>query len=675
MRNGFGALLLVGLAFPAQAEEFELSKITVPSLGAEQKTIDAVEGAIKDEAGVLSLRIEGSRTLQEIVAAHCPGATQPYLASFPIDVVRLNPKLFEETARVSLSTTIGSSGYAVTPLYIPYCLGAFSEKYVVKEGDSLWKIYNERKQEHNGLTNWSEFLPEATRLNGGVVEQKTLEPGTVIAVPNASWQVPLAAGKAERLMNRLEAIDLLTGRVRVEEKTNWGKRNSSDDAAEEENENCSGVSELEALNGAESRLWNVADTLMLNDALDEKLALRRSKSVVNVAVLDSGVSAPRHPAMKRLLLKLTTDDDALAFPDDPLGFHGTGVLFTAAGGYLLSALNPLGITVQVAAYNLYQSVCTVPGNCIFVADPNRLNTAMRQAFDRQTGTSAVNISVSFPGADPLPWFIDYVGTDKDVLIVTSAGNDGAQIGDANKIFPAIFGGKEGTNIVTVASLDLRNELLQQSNFSKEVVDIAAWGCNVPVAEFDPMLGGFVRKLRSGTSYAAPQVLFAAAMILRERPRRIASAPSPSEVKIRLMTSADHSLGLWKKVRHGRILNIAKALSVHSDVVQLKESGVLLRGQIDFGTGQGSFVTVCGDQAIARDELLSISDLGRAPEAGTERILIYRRSKVVAGEVETRWCNGFTADVTLFDPFTGEKTPIPTNKISSITLATYPYWEQ
>ncbi|TIT02673.1 S8 family serine peptidase [Mesorhizobium sp.] len=670
MRFGLLAFLFIGLSSAAQADDFQLSKITVPSLGNEQETIDAVEGAIKDEAGVLSLRIEGSRTLQDIVAAECPGATEPYLAAFPKDVARLNPKLFEGKAEVPLATPIGSSGYAVTPLYIPYCLGAFSEKHVVKEGDSLWKIYNERRQQENGVTKWEDFLPEASRLNGDVVEQKTLEPGTVIVVPNASWQVPVAKGKAEGLMHRLEAIAPINGKVQVDDKSNWGTRNSG----EEENENCADVSELDALKGAESRLWDVADTLMLNDALDERFALRRSKSVVNVAVLDSGVSAPRHPAMKRLLLKLITDDD-VAFPNDPLGFHGTGVLFTAAGGYLLSALNPLGIPVQVAAYNLYRSVCTVPDNCTFVADPNRLNTAMRQAFDRQTATSGVNISVSFPGADPLPWFIDYVGTDKDVLIVTSAGNDGTEIGHANKIFPAVFGGSEGTNLITVASLDLHNDLLPRSNYSKEVVDIAAWGCNVPVAEFDPAIGGFVRKLRSGTSYAAPQVLFAAAMIQRERPRRINSGPTPSEVKIRLMTSADHALGLWQKVRHGRILNLAKALSIHSDVVQLKDSGILLRGQIDFGSGAGGFVTVCGAQTIARDELLSINDLGSVPEAGADRVLIYRHSKAVAGEVETRWCNGITTDVTLLDPFTRQKTPIPTSNISSITLATYPNLEQ
>lgn len=669
MRYVAFALLFIGLASPAKADDFQLSKITVPSLGMEQKTIDAVEGAIKDEAGVLLLRIEGSRTLQDIVSAECPGATEPYLAAFPRDVARLNPKLFEGKAEAPMSTLVGSSGYDVTLLYIPSCLGAFSERYVVKDGDSLWKIYNERKQEQNGIANWNDFLPEASRLNGDVVEQKPLEPGTVIAVPNASWQVPIAKGKVEGLVHRLEAIPL-NGKVQVEEKGNWGTRNSSD----EDNESCADVSELDALKGAESRLWNVADTLMFNDALDEKLALGRRKSVVNVAVLDSGIWAPRHPVMKRLLLKLTTDDDALAFPNDPLGFHGTGVLFTAAGGYLLSALNPLGIPVQVAAYNLYQSVCTVPDHCTFVADPNRLNTAMRQAFDRQTETSGINISVSFPGANPLPWFIDYVGTNKDVLIVTSAGNDGAEIGETNKIFPAVFGGNEGTNLITVASLDLYNDLLPQSNFSKEVVDIAAWGCNVPVAEFDPAVGGFVRRLRSGTSYAAPQVLFAAAMIQRERPRR-EPAPTPSEVKIRLMTSADHALGLWQKVRHGRILNLAKALSIHSDVVQLKDSGLLLRGQIDFGSGPGGFVTVCGNQTIARDELLSINDLGSAPEAGADRVLIYRHSKTVAGEVETRWCNGITTDVILLDPFTGQKTPIPASNISSITMATYPYWEQ
>ena len=89
MRIGLAAVLLGGLALPAGAAataEFELARIIVQSVGAGQQTIAAVEQVIKDEAGVLSLSIEGSRTLQDIVDAECPGASEPYLASFARDV-------------------------------------------------------------------------------------------------------------------------------------------------------------------------------------------------------------------------------------------------------------------------------------------------------------------------------------------------------------------------------------------------------------------------------------------------------------------------------------------------------------------------------------------------------------------------------------------------------------
>lgn len=659
------AVLACGFAAPTAAAEFDISTVIVPSVDAGQQTIDAVEQAVKDNAGVLSLSIEGSSTLADIVAEECPGATEGYLASLLEDVVTLNPGLFEGKD-VSLQQRIGGKGYDVTTLYIPYCLGAFAEKYVVQQGDSLWTIYDQQRGQQNGISDWQSFVDQAVRLNGEAVEAGGIESGTVLALPTAEWQVPVAADKAGTLVEQLNSIDPIQGKVMLENAQNWGKANQEDETS------CANVSELEALNGAERRLWAVADTLMLNDALDEEHTLRREKAVVDVAILDSGVSAPRHPAMKRLLKPLTTERDGFAFADDPRGFHGTGVLFTAAGGYMLSALNPLGVPVRTAAYNLYRSLCSDPANCQYIADPNRLQAALRAAFDRRTDTVAVNISVSFAGDDPLPWFVDYLGTDKEVLVVTSAGNDGQEIGDATRIYPAIYGGKEASNIITVASLDLGGELLPLSNFSREVVDIAAWGCNVPVAEFDPKLGGFVRKLRSGTSYAAPQVLYGSAMLLRERPRRSASALSPSELKIRLVTSADHSLQLWDKVRHGRVLNLAKALSVHTDLVQLKD-GSLLRGRLDFG-GSGEFVDVCGDQSVKRRDLLSIANLGRAPEPGTQPILIYRRSASVAGDVETRWCNALTADMTLIDPFTEEPTPISNSDVASIVLATYPYWE-
>lgn len=657
------------VAAVAPAASVELSTVMVPNVGNTVEALAAVEDAIKAEAGVLPVGLEQPHKLADILAEECPGATDAYVESFAADVARLNPTLFKDPDSVTLEAFVGSRTYDITTVYIPFCLGSLSEKYVVKEGDSLWRIFQQSKEE-TGFTSWEEFLVETTRLNGENIEKEALSEGDVISLPADTWQVPVSSNNAKELINKLNTVEPLGGKLIMERPTEWGSTNAAR-LAQADDESCTTMNELDALHGAEMRLWDIAETLMLNDNLDEEYAYRRDKAVTRVAILDTGVDVPGHPAMRRLIFPLTRKrSEMFAFPDDPRSHHGTGVLFTATGGYFLSTLNPLGVAVEAAPFNIHKSVCPQPQSCFFGAESGRLRTAMDAAFERGSNISAVNISVSFTGDELEPWFDGFLGTDKDVLVVVSAGNDGSPIGNDHRIFPAIYGGDESSNLITVAGIDLDENLLPSSNHSPEKVDIAAWGCNVPVAEFDRSKRDFVRKLRSGTSYAAPHVLFAAAMILRERPRSRSRQLSPSEVKLRLMTSADHNPALWNKVRHGRVLNFAKALSLHSDVVELKSTGELLHGKVAIGTGDQSVAHICGDESPLRSSLLSITNLGQAPAAGTQPIMIYTRSTSVGGGVETSWCNAFTNDVTLTDAFTREEVAIPAHDIASIVFATY-----
>lgn len=657
------------MAAVAPAASAELSTVLVPNVGNTVEALAAVEDVIKAEAGVLPVGLERPQKLADILAEECPGATDAYVESFAADVARLNPTLFKNIDSVTLEAFVGNRSYDITTVYIPFCLGSLSEKYVVKDGDSLWRIFQQSKEE-TGFTSWEEFLAETARLNGENIEKEALSEGDVISLPADTWQVPVLSNHAKELIKKLNTVEPLGGKLIMERETEWGSANAAR-VTQADDESCTTVDEFGALRGAEKRLRDIADTLMLNDNLDEEYTtFKRKKTVTRVAILDTGVDAPRHPAMGRLISQLTRKrSEMFAFPDDPHSRHGTGVLFTATGGYFLSTLNPLGVAVEAAPFNIHKLVCQQPQSCDFGAEPGRLRTAMDAAFDRGTDISAVNISVAFTGDELESWFDGFLGTDKDVLVVVSAGNHGLPIGNDHKISPAIYGGDESSNLITVAGIDLEENLLPMSNYSPKNVDIAAWGCNVPVAEFDGSQQDFVRELKSGTSYAAPHVLFAAAMILRERPHSSRQL-SPSEVKIRLMTSADHNPALWNKVRHGRVLNFAKALSLHTDVVELKSTGELLHGKVAIGTGDQSVARICGDESPLRSSLLSITNLGQAPAAGTQPIMIYTRSTSVGGGVETSWCNAFTNDVTLTDAFTREEVAVPAHDIASIVFATY-----
>jgi hypothetical protein len=244
------------------------------------------------------------------------------------------------------------------------------------------------------------------------------------------------------------------------------------------------------------------------------------------------------------------------------------------------------------------------------------------------------------------------------------------LGDSYKIYPALLGGDEESNLVTVAAVTSDGALLAQSNRSSKYVDIAAWGCNVPVIEFDNGVGDFIRRYRSGTSYAAPQVLFTAAMIAREE-RKGSSRFSPAELKMRLLASADLSVALWEHVKHGRILNTSKAISLHTDVVEL-QSGEILRGRVKFNDDQGAEVALCGDASVPRSKILKVTNLGQVPEPGARSTIIYARD--AAGKFSVLWCNGITASISFEDALTrGTPRDIPFAEIKDIVMASKPYW--
>jgi hypothetical protein len=71
------------------------------------------------------------------------------------------------------------------------------------------------------------------------------------------------------------------------------------------------------------------------------------------------------------------------------------------------------------------------------------------------------------------------------------------------------------------------------------------------------------------------VTFAAALIESEERRQLA----PEYLKQRLLVSADLNPALAKDITDGRTLNIAKAISVFDDVVELSSDHKLLRGAL------------------------------------------------------------------------------------------------
>ncbi|WP_222926947.1 S8 family peptidase [Sphingomonas gilva] len=108
------------------------------------------------------------------------------------------------------------------------------------------------------------------------------------------------------------------------------------------------------------------------------------------------------------------------------------------------------------------------------------------------------------------------------LFIVAAGND-AKV--ANDRFPAAFGGEGKSNVIAVGAVRQDGVVAQFSNWGP-TVDFAAPGCGV-----ESIINHRYERLKlSGTSQAAPQVSFVAAML------HTLGGMTPSEIKTRLLVS-------------------------------------------------------------------------------------------------------------------------------------------
>jgi hypothetical protein len=192
--------------------------------------------------------------------------------------------------------------------------------------------------------------------------------------------------------------------------------------------------------------------------------------------------------------------------------------------------------------------------------PNDFLLDAFQYVNQDPAANIVNLSVENDNLAGL----ENVLQNNQLLVVAAAGNDGLNV-DENPRYPAAAAMRD--RLITVAAHDATGKLASFSNWGKNLVDLAAPGCQI-----DSTLPGGKRGALSGTSQAAPLVSFTAALLYSE-------GLTYKQIKDRILltTQADHvNLGVCDGPSghcvstEGR-LDITRALEVYQDVVVLQKA--------------------------------------------------------------------------------------------------------
>jgi subtilisin family serine protease len=276
---------------------------------------------------------------------------------------------------------------------------------------------------------------------------------------------------------------------------------------------------------------------------------------VPVAVLDSGIDlsnpdlAPNLWTNRAELPGNGVDDDGNGFIDDvhgadTVGWDGDpsdGLGHGTAVASVIGARGDNGFGISGVAW----SVRLMPVKVVH--DRGWATTATMVAGLRYALTSGARIvNMSLNGPEASRALDEAIGQAErqGVLVVTSAGNDGANR-DRVPSYPA---SARSRAVMTVASTDRDGALAPTSAYGRDSVDIAAPGEDVLTGDLAGRCSA-----RSGTSFAAAYVTGAAALLAATRP-----GASGSRLRAALLGSARRGGGTRGAIAGGR-LDVTAAL--------------------------------------------------------------------------------------------------------------------
>lgn len=150
-----------------------------------------------------------------------------------------------------------------------------------------------------------------------------------------------------------------------------------------------------------------------------------------------------------------------------------------------------------------------------------------------------------------------------ILVTASAGNTGTD-NDSSPVLPANYA-TTYPNVISVGAIDNQDNLASYSDYGATTVDLMAPGTNV-FTDY-PTYSGFDNAYVSGTSYAAPMVASAAALLWSVDP-----GLSDTQVKADIINSVQDVAGLSGKCVTGGVLDAQAALGLVTEPVRFSFTG-------------------------------------------------------------------------------------------------------
>ena len=265
---------------------------------------------------------------------------------------------------------------------------------------------------------------------------------------------------------------------------------------------------------------------------------------VTIAIIDSGVERSLEGVFGDRVLPGWDVYDPSSDGGCDAYWHGTGVAAIAAGqaqGEQFVGVAPEAEILPLRAFVGDEG-----------ADEGKSNMVASLIDDAvANGAEVINVSIALPDTPALQQAVT-AAVEADVVIVAATGNENLNMDEENvpadeaKYYPANY-----PEVIAVGAHNPSGNFYAQTNYG-ENMDLMAPGEGVTV----PYPGGGWVGNRSGTSFAAPYVAGAAALLKAE----FGKEADPAWIEQRLKTTAIHPPNDFNIYQGAGVLNVAEALT-------------------------------------------------------------------------------------------------------------------